>query len=86
MSDTVSVKYDGRPILLELEAKGLVKGQTIILVDASGMMTLTVPSQIWAFIQPGDHIFMTLSPLKVTVTPIDPEELIVPGLPGSKPS
>jgi hypothetical protein len=74
-----SVNYNGCPVILELEASGLVGGKTLILKDASGMLKLEVPAALWDFIIPGDHIHMTFSPVKVTVTPV--EELL-PGIGG----
>jgi len=78
MTNSVAVKFSGAPVILEMECKGLVGGRSLTLTDDSGLMKLTFPAQLWQFIQPGDHIHMTFSPVKVTVMPIEPE---LPGLP-----
>lgn len=74
----VSVKYDARPIIIELTATGLIGGKTMVLKDTSGMLELKVPAELWPWISYGDTIFMTFSPIKVTVTPVD---MGLPGLP-----
>jgi hypothetical protein len=69
MDNPYEISTQVGPIILNLQCTGIIGGRTLVLEDASKMLTLKYPVQLWPWIEPGDLITMLLSPTKITVTP-----------------
>jgi hypothetical protein len=71
------ITVHGDTKILLLTCKGLFGGKQMSLEDASGALKISVPAQLWPWMNPGDQVYTTLG-----VFIAKPADAPLPGLIG----